>query len=217
VPFADPTAYVAAGVSDNRCGAPILFSAAQRLSEVHVVTGAVYDGLNLAAGVTGLNDRVAGNLLARLGSDQFNEDALLDMIGGDEMTSSGGVDVVAHPAKKNAAMNRIAGDLDTQPLCGWGNRTQAVSTCRWRSAVCPKPQHSRMRTGVGDFRNRLPRTHPLRVGTTRAPPPGSVLMARDLSLPFDSVIICQRQTLLLENTRCHYRGQRRALRAAVAR
>ena len=126
MPFAELTAYVAVGVSDNRCGAPILFSAAQRLSEVHVVTGAADDGMVRAAGVTGLNDRVAGNLLARLVSDQFNEDALLDMIGGDEMISSGGVDVVAHPAKKNAATNSIADDLDTQPLCGWGNRTQAV-------------------------------------------------------------------------------------------
>jgi hypothetical protein len=126
VPFADPMAYVATGVLDTRCGWPILFSAAQRLSEVHVVTGAANDGLILAVGVTGLNVRAAGNLLARLVSDQFNEDALLDMIGGDEMISSGGVDVVAHPAKKNAATNMIAGDLDTQSLCGWGNRTQAV-------------------------------------------------------------------------------------------
>jgi hypothetical protein len=127
VPFAVPMAYVATGVWDTRCGWPILFSSAQRLSEVHVVTGAVNDGLVLAVGVTGLNDRAAGNLLTTLVSDQFNEDASLDMTGGDEMLSSGGVDVVAHPAKKNAAMNMIAGDLDTQPLCGWGNRTQAVS------------------------------------------------------------------------------------------
>jgi hypothetical protein len=126
VPFAELTAYVAAGVSDTRCGAPILFSAAQRLSEVHVVTGATYDGMVLVVGVTGLNVRAAGNRLARLESDQFNDVALLDMIGGDVMISSGGVDVVAHPAKKNAATNRIAGDLDTQSLCGWGNRTQAV-------------------------------------------------------------------------------------------
>jgi hypothetical protein len=61
-----------------------------------------------------------------LASDQFNEDASLDMIGGDEMISSGGVGVVAHPAKKIAVTNTIASDLDTQPLCGWGNRTQAV-------------------------------------------------------------------------------------------
>ena len=37
-----------------------------------------------------------------------------------------------------------------------------------------------MRTSVGNFRSRLPRTHSLRVGTTRAPPPGSVLVARSL-------------------------------------
>ena len=126
VPFAEPTAYVAAGVSDNRCGALILFSAAQRLSEVHVVTCAAGDGLVRAAGVPGLIARGAENFLTRLASDQFNEDASLDLIGGDEMISSGGVDEVAHPAKKNAVTNMIASNLDTQPLCGWGNRTQAV-------------------------------------------------------------------------------------------
>jgi len=126
VPFAEPTAYVATGVPDNRCGAPILFSAAKRLSEVHVVTGAAGDGFILAAGVPSLLARGAGNFLTTLVSDQFSEDASLDMIGGDEMISSGGVDVVAHPAQKNAATNMIASDLDTQPLCGWGNRTQAV-------------------------------------------------------------------------------------------
>ena len=114
------------GVSDNRCGALILFSAAQRLSEVHVVTDAAGDGFVRAAGVPGLIARGAENFLTRLASDQFNEDASLDRIGGDEMISSGGVDGVAHPAKKNAATNMIASDLDTQPLCGWGNRTQAV-------------------------------------------------------------------------------------------
>jgi hypothetical protein len=119
VPFAVPMAYVATGVRDIKCGWPILFSAAQRLSEVHVVIGAAGDGLVLAVGATGLVDRGAENFLTRLASDQFNEDASLDMIGGDEMISSGGGDVVAHPAKKNAAMNRIASDLDTRSLCGW--------------------------------------------------------------------------------------------------
>jgi hypothetical protein len=95
-----------------------LFSAAQRSSEVHVVTGAANDGLVLAVGVTGLNDRAAGNRLTTLVSDQFNEEASLDMIGGDEIISSGGVDVVAHPAKKINATKRTAHGLDTQPLCG---------------------------------------------------------------------------------------------------
>jgi hypothetical protein len=118
VPFAELTAYVATGVSDNRCGALILFSATQRLSEVHVVTGAAGDGLVPAAGVPSLIARWAENFLTRLASDQFNEDAPLNIIGGDEMISSGGIDVVAHPAKKNAATNMIAGDLDTPSLCG---------------------------------------------------------------------------------------------------
>jgi hypothetical protein len=126
VPFAVPMAYAATGVWDIKCGWPILFSAAQRLSEVHVVIGAAGDGLVLAAGVSSLIARGAENFLTRLASDQFNEDASLDMIGGDEMTSSGWFDVVAHPAKKIAATNMTASDLDTQPLCGWGNRTQAV-------------------------------------------------------------------------------------------
>jgi hypothetical protein len=139
VPFAEPMAYVATGVLDTRCGWPILFSAAQRLSEVHVVTGAASDGFVLAAGVPGLIAREVENFLTRLASDQFNEDASLDRTGGDEMISSGGVDVVAHPAKKNAATNMIASDLDTQPLCGWGNRTQAVSTCYRRPAGKSNP------------------------------------------------------------------------------
>jgi len=112
-------AYVATGVRDIKCGWPILFSAAQRLSEVHVVIGAVGDGLVLAVGTTGLVDRGAENFLTRLASDQFNEGVSLDMIGSDEMISSGGVDVVAHPTKKIAVTNMIARDLDTRSLCGW--------------------------------------------------------------------------------------------------
>jgi hypothetical protein len=126
VPFAVPMAYVTTGVRDIKCGWPILFSAAQRLSEVQVVIGAAGDGLVLAVVATGLVDRGVENFLTRLASDQFNEEVSLDMIGSDEMISSGWFGVVAHPAKKIAATNRIAGDLDTQPLCGWGNRTQAV-------------------------------------------------------------------------------------------
>jgi hypothetical protein len=126
VPFAVPMVYVATGVRDIKCGWPILFSAAQRLSEVHVVIGAAGDGLVLAAGVPGLIACGAGIFLTTLVSVQFNEEFSPAMIGGDEMTSSGGVDVVAHPAKKNAATKMIASNLDTQPLCGWGNRTQAV-------------------------------------------------------------------------------------------
>ena len=118
--------YVATGVRDIKCGWPILFSAAQRLSEVHVVIGAAGDGLVLAAGVPGLIACGAGIFLTTLVSVQFNEEFSPAMIGGDEMTSSGGVDVVVHPAKKNAATKMIASNLDTQPLCGWGNRTQAV-------------------------------------------------------------------------------------------
>ncbi len=43
VPFAVPMAYAATGVWEISCGGPILFSAAQRSSEVHVVTGAADD------------------------------------------------------------------------------------------------------------------------------------------------------------------------------
>jgi hypothetical protein len=134
VPFAVPMAYVATGVRDIKCGWPILFSAAQRLSEVHVVIGAAGDGLVLAAGIPSLIAREAENFLTRLASDQFNEEVSLDMIGSDEMISSGWFGVVAHPAKKIAVTNRIASDLDTRSLCGWRNRTQAVSTCCQRPA-----------------------------------------------------------------------------------
>ena len=117
VPFAEPTAYVATGVSDKRCGAPILFSAAQRLSEVHVVTGAAYDGMVLVAGVTGLNDRAAGNVFTALASDQFNEDAPADR-GGDEMVSFGMVGVEEHPARRIAAPTMMAAGLNIRSLCG---------------------------------------------------------------------------------------------------
>jgi hypothetical protein len=196
VPLVDPTAYVATGVLDNRRGALILFSAAQRLSEVQVVTGAAGGGLVRTAGVIGRIDRGAGSFLTRLVSDQFNEDVSLDMIGGDEMISSGGVDVVAHPAKKNAATNRIASDLDTRSLCGWGNRTQAVSTC------CQRPAG---RSHSYFLENRIFRQD------------AESTLGCGLSATFDSFIICQRQTHLLENTRCHHRSQRRALRATPAR
>ena len=72
----------------------------------------------LAVGVTGLNDRAAGNLFTTLVAVQFNEEASLDMTGGDEMTSSGALGVEAHPVRSIAATNMIASDLNTQPLCG---------------------------------------------------------------------------------------------------
>jgi hypothetical protein len=81
----------------------------------------------LAVGVAGLNDRAAGNCLTALGSVQFNEDASPVMTGGDEMTSSGTVGVLAHPARRIAAPIRMAAGLNIRSLCGWGTRTQAVS------------------------------------------------------------------------------------------
>jgi hypothetical protein len=117
VPFGELTAYAATGVSDNRCGALILFSAAQRSSEVHVVTGAADNGWILPLGVTGLNDRAAGNFLMALASDQFNEDASADR-GGDEMVSSGMVGVEAHPARRIAAPTMMTARLNIRSLCG---------------------------------------------------------------------------------------------------
>ena len=58
VPFAVPMAYAATGVRDTRCGRPILFSDAQRSSEVHVVTDTAEPGQGRG---TGWNDRGAGN------------------------------------------------------------------------------------------------------------------------------------------------------------
>jgi hypothetical protein len=116
-PFTEPIAYVFTGVSDNRCGALILFSAAQRLSEVHVVTGAADDGRSLPYGITGLNGRAAGNLFMALGSVQFNEAAPADR-GGDEMVSFGMVGVEAHPAKRIAAPMMMATGLNMRSLCG---------------------------------------------------------------------------------------------------
>ena len=117
VPFGELTAYAAAGVSDNRCGALILLSAAQRLSEVHVVTGANGVGLVRAIRAAGRNGRVAENLFTTLVSDQFNEDAPADR-GGDEMVSSGMVGVEEHPARRIAALTMMAARLNIRSLCG---------------------------------------------------------------------------------------------------
>ena len=117
VPFGELIAYAVTGVSDKRCGALILFSAAQRSSEVHVVTGAANDGWTVPYFVTGMNDRAAGNLLMALVSDQFNEDVPADR-GGDEMVSSGMVGVEAHPARRTAAPTMMAAGLNIRSLCG---------------------------------------------------------------------------------------------------
>jgi hypothetical protein len=118
VPFGELTAYAATGVWDIKCGWPILFSAAQRLSEVHVVTGAVNDGLVLATVVTGLNDRAAGNFFAALESNQFNEEFPPAMGGGDEMVSSGITGVEEHPARRIAAPTTMIARLNIRSLCG---------------------------------------------------------------------------------------------------
>ena len=49
-------------------------------------------------------------------TNQFNEGDPSDR-GGDETISFGGVDVVAHPAKRIIATKMTASGLDTQPLC----------------------------------------------------------------------------------------------------
>jgi len=117
VPFAVPMVYVATGVRDIKCGWPILFSAAHRSSEVHVVNGVVYDGLVLAVGIAGLNDRAAGNFLMASVSVQFNEDTPADR-GGDEMVSFGMVGVEEHPARRIAAPTMMAAGLNIRSLCG---------------------------------------------------------------------------------------------------
>ena len=48
-PLLEPTAYAATGMSDSRCGAPKWCAAAQRLSEVQVVTGGVGAGFGTTA------------------------------------------------------------------------------------------------------------------------------------------------------------------------
>jgi hypothetical protein len=49
------------------------------------------------------------------------------MTSGDEMVSSGMVGVEEHPARRIAAPTMMAAGLYTRSLCGWRNRTQAVS------------------------------------------------------------------------------------------
>jgi hypothetical protein len=51
-----------------------------------------------------------------VGANQFNEDISLDT-GGDEMVSSGNLDVVAQPAKRIAAPKMIPTVLNTRPFC----------------------------------------------------------------------------------------------------
>jgi hypothetical protein len=111
-------AYVATGALDTRCGWPILFSAAQRLSEVHVVTGAVRVVLARGGRAAGRDDRGAGNCWTTLVFDQFNEVVSSAMTGGDEMVSSGTVGVVAHPAKRIAVPTMMPAGLNTRSLCG---------------------------------------------------------------------------------------------------
>src|ERR1039457_4458492 len=101
VPFAVPMAYVATGVRDIKCGWPILFSAAQRLSEVHVVIGAAGDGLVLAVGATGLGDRGAEDFLIRLASDRFKEKVSWTWTGATERLLPGVVVWWPPPAKKS--------------------------------------------------------------------------------------------------------------------
>jgi hypothetical protein len=56
--------------------------------------------------------------LAAFVSDQFNEDASPVMTGGDEMISSGTVGTLAHPARRTAAMPKMAAGLNIRSLCG---------------------------------------------------------------------------------------------------
>ena len=129
VPLDVPMAYAATGVRAIKCGGPILFSAAQRSSEVQVITGAaggvVGGGLVRTVGATGFNGRTTGIFFTRLVSVQFNAEFSPVMIGGDEMVSSGMVGVEAHPARRIAATTMMAADLNIQSLCGCRNRTQA--------------------------------------------------------------------------------------------
>jgi len=112
----------------TRRGSPILFSAAQRLSEVQVVAGAAGERFFLTNGTPGWAGRDAGGCLNTLVSDQFNSVVSSVMTGPDVMVSLGMLGLEAHPAKRNAAPTMIVADLNTRSLCGWANRTQAVSS-----------------------------------------------------------------------------------------
>jgi hypothetical protein len=131
VPYAVPMAYAATGVRAIKCGRLILFSAAHRSSEVHVIIGADGGadggGLVRTVGTTGFNGRAEGIFLTMLVSVQLNAEFVPAMTGGDEMVSSGMVGVEEHPARRIAAPTKMAAGLNIRSLCGWRNWTQAVS------------------------------------------------------------------------------------------
>ena len=117
---------------DKNCGAASLCSAAQRWSDVQVVTGA---GAGFGIAICGRFELMTsgGFVLgscgglgrgAASGSTQFKADAPWDGAG-DEMVSSGIVGVEAQPARKiSAPRKRIPAGLNTRQLCGTPMRTQ---------------------------------------------------------------------------------------------
>jgi hypothetical protein len=103
------------GVPDKKCGVPILCSAAQRLNEAQVTTGASERFERMRGGTFVFTTR-AMFFFSKPGADQFSEEFSFDTVG-DEMVSSGGLDVVAQPAKKIAAAKMIPVVLNTRPFC----------------------------------------------------------------------------------------------------
>ena len=146
-PFFEPRAYEVTGKSDSRCGTPMPCPAAQRLSEVHVVTGAGFEtatrgllgGMEETTVATGLKG-CGANDLATAGLVQFSGDEITGPVS--VMTSGGGGDdCVAHPARKSSTPQKmIPANLNTRQLCGMENRTQAFTIDDIRfaiNAICP--------------------------------------------------------------------------------
>ena len=123
----------------SRRGAPRSCAAAQRLSEVQVVTGAGFGtttGITSAGllvttgnttGLTGLGGGGAGSVTAA-GSVQFSGDEITGPVS--VMTSDGGADGwVAQPARNSSALEKmIPANFVTRQLCGTDLPTQADSS-----------------------------------------------------------------------------------------
>ena len=139
MPFFELIAYEVTGDPVSRRGAPRFCEAAQRLSEVHVVTGAGFEtttgtttaglfvGTGNTTGLTGLGGSGAGSAMTA-GLVQFSGDEITGPVS--VMTSGVGADgCVAQPARNSSALEKmIPANFDTRQLCGTGKRTQAVSS-----------------------------------------------------------------------------------------
>jgi hypothetical protein len=133
-PFGELMAYAVTGVLDKKCGAPVLYSAAQRFSEVHVTTGGgtvfgiTTGGRFVTMATGGFVPGTGGNGLLVSMATVFVTAYVSDQFGGSGSPGGRSGGIVEQPARKTSAPEKmIPAVLNTRLLCGTGKRTQAVS------------------------------------------------------------------------------------------